>query len=88
MVIYDVDTSSIFGRCLCYTKIKITRIRMALTENGFWSGVGCCYGNITLCRCSVSFWCMFGVSVEVLMENILCWFIEVQTHIGMPRCAK
>ena len=31
---------------------------------------------------------MFGVSMEVLAENILCQSIEVQTHIGMPRGAK
>ena len=38
--------------------------------------------------CSVSLPFMLGGSVEVWTKNILCWFIEGQTHFGMPRGAR
>ena len=31
---------------------------------------------------------MLGGSVEVQTKNMLCHFIENQTHFGMPRDAK
>jgi hypothetical protein len=30
--------------------------------------------------CSVTFWCMVGLSVKVWMKNLLYWFIGGQTH--------
>ena len=52
------------------------------TQHDFWFGVGCfCIQHLPS-----------SVNVEVVMEvwtkDILYWFIEGQTHIGMPRGAK
>ena len=50
-------------------------------------------GSWLFCRqyilCSIiSFWCMFGVNVEVWTKNFLFRFIEDHAHFGMPRGAK
>ena len=35
--------------------------------------------------CLVSFWSMLRDGVQVCIKNILYWFIEGQTRLGMPR---
>ena len=34
------------------------------------------------------FLCIFGVNLEVWMNNITCQFTRVKTHLGMSRDAK
>jgi hypothetical protein len=52
------------------------------TQHDFWFGVDCfCTQHLPS-----------SINVQVIMEvwtkDILYWFIEGQTHIGMPRGAK
>ena len=59
-----------------------------LSCNSTWFMVMCWLFCIQHFPCLVSLWCMFGGSVEAWTENILYWFTESQTQLGMPRGAK
>ena len=60
---------------------------MELSFNSSWLLVGSRLFRLQNFPCSVSFWCMFGGHVEVWTKNLLCRFIEGQTHFGkLNRC--